>query len=284
MIVAPQVDLPTVSSVQRVFFLLHPSPSSSQSHSSAAAELGCNNSGSERHSGLKVMSSRAETVIVIRWAQRLTGVMAQGSVSVRAERQAVSVTSVSPDIYGTVAANNKKRKKEKRREKRDKKKRDKRKKKKRDKERKKKREKRDKKRKKREKRKKKRDKKKKKKREKRDKKKKNSSWSARRGQFVMVSSSWSVRRGQLVVVSSSWSSATPRVCDDELLRCQNGGVCVNNVRCQCAPGYSGLLCEKVRSDGEAGYGSSDSDRTSKPSSVIILLLLMLLRSTWALSL
>ncbi|XP_058241754.1 netrin-G1 isoform X1 [Hemibagrus wyckioides] len=75
-----------------------------------------------------------------------------------------------------------------------------------------------------------------------------------------------------------------RVCDDELLRCQNGGVCVNNVRCQCAPGYSGLLCEKFRSDGEAGYGSSDSDRTSEPSSVIILMLLMLLRSTWALTL
>ncbi|XP_017337709.1 netrin-G1 isoform X1 [Ictalurus punctatus] len=77
-----------------------------------------------------------------------------------------------------------------------------------------------------------------------------------------------------------------RVCDDELLRCQNGGVCVNNVRCQCAQGYSGLLCEKVRCDGEAGCGSSDSAQTSVPSSVIIILLmvLLLLSSAWDLTL
>ncbi|XP_060725500.1 netrin-G1 isoform X2 [Tachysurus vachellii] len=75
-----------------------------------------------------------------------------------------------------------------------------------------------------------------------------------------------------------------RVCDDELLRCQNGGVCVNNIRCQCAPGYSGLLCEKVRCDGEAGCPLSDSYQTSSPSAGIILLLLTLLRSTWALAL
>ncbi|MCI4374875.1 hypothetical protein PGIGA_G00011420 [Pangasianodon gigas] len=78
------------------------------------------------------------------------------------------------------------------------------------------------------------------------------------------------------------SGCKSRVCDDELLRCQNGGVCVNNVRCQCAPGYSGLLCEKVRCDSEAGCGSSDSAQTSIPSSIIILLLLLLLRSAWAL--
>ncbi|GAA6076755.1 netrin-G1 isoform X7 [Tachysurus ichikawai] len=75
-----------------------------------------------------------------------------------------------------------------------------------------------------------------------------------------------------------------RVCDDELLRCQNGGVCVNNIRCHCAPGYSGLLCEKVRCDGEAGCRLSHSDQTYSPSAAIILLLLTLLRSTWALTL
>ncbi|TSU75971.1 Netrin-G1 [Bagarius yarrelli] len=72
-----------------------------------------------------------------------------------------------------------------------------------------------------------------------------------------------------------------RVCDDELLRCQNGGVCVNNVKCQCVPGYSGLLCEKVHCD---DCGSSDSDQTSGPSSAVILLLLVLLRSVWVLTL
>ncbi|XP_046703047.1 netrin-G1 isoform X6 [Silurus meridionalis] len=70
-----------------------------------------------------------------------------------------------------------------------------------------------------------------------------------------------------------------RVCDDELLRCQNGGVCVNNVRCQCAPGFSGLLCEKVQCDGGVDCGSSDSARTSVPSFIIIILLLLLLRSS-----
>ncbi|XP_010130530.1 PREDICTED: netrin-G1-like, partial [Buceros rhinoceros silvestris] len=37
----------------------------------------------------------------------------------------------------------------------------------------------------------------------------------------------------------------PNVCDNELLHCQNGGTCVNNVRCQCPPAYTGILCEKL---------------------------------------
>ncbi|XP_036378429.1 netrin-G1 [Megalops cyprinoides] len=49
-----------------------------------------------------------------------------------------------------------------------------------------------------------------------------------------------------------------RVCDDELLRCQNGGVCHNNLRCQCPAGFTGLLCEKPRCDSEAG-GCRDAD-------------------------
>ncbi|XP_063062206.1 netrin-G1 isoform X3 [Engraulis encrasicolus] len=43
-----------------------------------------------------------------------------------------------------------------------------------------------------------------------------------------------------------------RVCDNEMLRCQNGGVCLNNLRCQCPAGFSGLLCEKAQCEGEAG--------------------------------
>ncbi|KAG7487518.1 hypothetical protein MATL_G00024410 [Megalops atlanticus] len=49
-----------------------------------------------------------------------------------------------------------------------------------------------------------------------------------------------------------------RVCDDELLRCQNGGVCHNNLRCQCPAGFTGLLCEKPRCESEAG-GCRDAD-------------------------
>ncbi|XP_018418235.1 PREDICTED: netrin-G1 isoform X3 [Nanorana parkeri] len=33
------------------------------------------------------------------------------------------------------------------------------------------------------------------------------------------------------------------ICDNELLRCQNGGICHNNMRCLCPPGYTGILCE-----------------------------------------
>uniref|UniRef100_S4R5M9 EGF-like domain-containing protein n=1 Tax=Petromyzon marinus TaxID=7757 RepID=S4R5M9_PETMA len=33
-------------------------------------------------------------------------------------------------------------------------------------------------------------------------------------------------------------------CDEELLRCQNGGECRDRQRCACAPGYSGALCEE----------------------------------------
>ncbi|XP_050954118.1 netrin-G1 isoform X2 [Labeo rohita] len=66
-----------------------------------------------------------------------------------------------------------------------------------------------------------------------------------------------------------------RVCDNELLRCQNGGVCVNNIRCQCPPAYTGLLCEKPRCENEpGGCGGSDSGQASlRPPGPLLLLLL-----------
>lgn len=66
-----------------------------------------------------------------------------------------------------------------------------------------------------------------------------------------------------------------RVCDNELLRCQNGGVCVNNIRCQCPPAYTGLLCEKPRCENEpGGCGGSDSGQASLRPPVPMLLLLL----------
>ncbi|XP_034717727.1 netrin-G1 isoform X5 [Etheostoma cragini] len=70
-----------------------------------------------------------------------------------------------------------------------------------------------------------------------------------------------------------------RVCDNELLRCQNGGVCVNNVRCSCPSDYSGLLCEKPRCESElGGCGGPNSGQAplTPPSSPRLLLLLLLL--------
>ncbi|XP_035475014.2 netrin-G1 isoform X6 [Scophthalmus maximus] len=74
------------------------------------------------------------------------------------------------------------------------------------------------------------------------------------------------------------NSKRARVCDNELLRCQNGGVCVNNVRCNCPPAYSGLLCEKSRCESLGGCRGPESGQPplASPSSLRLLLLLLLL--------
>lgn len=72
--------------------------------------------------------------------------------------------------------------------------------------------------------------------------------------------------------------ASARVCDNELQRCQNGGVCVNNVRCNCPAAYTGLQCEKRRCESElGGCGGPDSGQAplTTPSSPRLLLLLLL---------
>ncbi|XP_077951773.1 netrin-G1 isoform X4 [Gasterosteus aculeatus] len=74
------------------------------------------------------------------------------------------------------------------------------------------------------------------------------------------------------------NSKRARVCDNELLRCQNGGVCVNNVRCSCTSDYSGLLCENHRCESElGGCGGPDSGQAplTRPSLPGLLLLLLL---------
>lgn len=63
------------------------------------------------------------------------------------------------------------------------------------------------------------------------------------------------------------------VCDNELLHCQNGGTCHNNVRCLCPAAYTGILCEKLRCE-EAGSCSPDSGQGSSPQGHPMLLLLL----------
>ncbi|KAM9712469.1 netrin-G1 isoform 6-T10 [Menidia menidia] len=72
-----------------------------------------------------------------------------------------------------------------------------------------------------------------------------------------------------------------RVCDNELLRCQNGGVCVNNVRCNCPSAYKGVLCEKPRCESELGgcKGPDSGQAPLMPPSSSSLLTLLLLGST-----
>lgn len=40
-----------------------------------------------------------------------------------------------------------------------------------------------------------------------------------------------------------------RVCDNALLRCQNGGTCHHHQRCHCPPGFTGILCERAHCQG-----------------------------------
>ncbi|XP_033988179.1 netrin-G1 isoform X5 [Trematomus bernacchii] len=74
------------------------------------------------------------------------------------------------------------------------------------------------------------------------------------------------------------NSKRARVCDNELLRCQNGGVCVNNVRCSCPSDYSGLLCEKSRCEAELGGCRGPDSGAALPAPSLRLLLLLLLGS------
>ncbi|CAM5161660.1 unnamed protein product [Natator depressus] len=48
------------------------------------------------------------------------------------------------------------------------------------------------------------------------------------------------------------------VCDKELLQCQNGGTCLKNMRCQCPPAYTGILCEKLKCERDPGGCSQNS--------------------------
>ncbi|XP_071984717.1 netrin-G1 isoform X3 [Engystomops pustulosus] len=52
------------------------------------------------------------------------------------------------------------------------------------------------------------------------------------------------------------------ICDNELLRCQNGGVCHNNMRCHCPSGFTGIWCEKQKCEETGGCSSSKSGQES----------------------
>lgn len=68
------------------------------------------------------------------------------------------------------------------------------------------------------------------------------------------------------------------VCDNELLHCQNGGTCINNVRCQCPPAYTGILCEKLKCERDPG-GCSQNSGQGPVSHGPLLLLTALLGAT-----
>lgn len=65
------------------------------------------------------------------------------------------------------------------------------------------------------------------------------------------------------------------VCDNELLHCQNGGTCINNVRCQCPPAYTGILCEKLKCERDPGGCSQSSTQGAISHSPLLLLMALL---------
>ena len=69
------------------------------------------------------------------------------------------------------------------------------------------------------------------------------------------------------------------MCDDDQLLCQNGGTCVQNQRCACPRGYTGLRCEQPRCDPAAADGGLDCDRApgAAPCPATLLGCLLLLR-------
>ncbi|XP_026960263.1 netrin-G2 [Sagmatias obliquidens] len=71
----------------------------------------------------------------------------------------------------------------------------------------------------------------------------------------------------------------PNVCDDDQLLCQNGGTCVQNQRCACPRGYTGVRCEQPRCDPGAADGGLDCDRApgAAPCPATLLGCLLLLR-------
>ncbi|KAJ0012022.1 hypothetical protein NQD34_012997 [Periophthalmus magnuspinnatus] len=72
--------------------------------------------------------------------------------------------------------------------------------------------------------------------------------------------------------------STARVCDNAMLRCQNGGTCHHHQRCLCSPGFTGVLCERARCQGPGECddqlsGRAFSHHASQLASALIALLL-----------
>ncbi|XP_075434846.1 netrin-G2 isoform X3 [Ascaphus truei] len=66
----------------------------------------------------------------------------------------------------------------------------------------------------------------------------------------------------------------PNVCDEELLICQNDGICHHGQRCICASGFKGTLCQDAKCD--STHRNCDSASSTVVSSALLLLCTLML--------
>ncbi|XP_035491256.1 netrin-G1-like isoform X2 [Scophthalmus maximus] len=69
------------------------------------------------------------------------------------------------------------------------------------------------------------------------------------GRAWSVGSYLPIPKGTANICIPSNHGPVPRVCDNAMLRCQNGGTCHHHQRCHCSPGFTGVLCERARCQG-----------------------------------
>uniref|UniRef100_A0A7M4G2I4 Netrin G1 n=1 Tax=Crocodylus porosus TaxID=8502 RepID=A0A7M4G2I4_CROPO len=84
-----------------------------------------------------------------------------------------------------------------------------------------------------------------------------------------------IPKGTANICIPSISSIGKNVCDNELLHCQNGGTCINNVRCQCPPAYTGILCEKLKCERDPGGCNQNSAQRAVSHGPLLLLTALL---------
>ncbi|XP_056115693.1 netrin-G2 isoform X3 [Rhinichthys klamathensis goyatoka] len=78
----------------------------------------------------------------------------------------------------------------------------------------------------------------------------------------------------------TWKNGcVPKVCDDELLLCQNGGSCVQNHKCVCPASFKGVLCEQPRCQGERGCDGASACYLSTLTLLLCLLANSLLKAS-----
>lgn len=78
---------------------------------------------------------------------------------------------------------------------------------------------------------------------------------------LLMFTEWSINHPFLSSLPFCFVSAA-RVCDNAMLRCQNGGTCHHHQRCHCPPGFTGVLCERAHCQGPGECDDQLSGRAS----------------------